>query len=50
MSREEMIIQEIQRYLGNFKIAHGQTGMTVTEKMDALERGMLRFFAEHPEE
>jgi len=50
MSREDMIIQEIQLYLSSFKVAHGRIGMTATEKMEALETGIRSYFDKHPDE
>ena len=50
MNREEMIIQEIQLYLSSFKVARGRLCMTAEEKIEALERGIRRYFEEHPEE
>ena len=50
MSREEMIIQEIQLYLSSFKVAHGRLRMTAEDKMEMLDRGIRRYFVEYPEE
>lgn len=50
MSREEIVVQEIQLYLSSFKVIRGRIGMTTMEKMESLEAGIRSFFEANSDE